>query len=154
MFITFEGPEGSGKSTQARLLAAYLKECGEDVLLTREPGGTSIGDQIRTVIHSHENTAMLPVSELFLYSAARAQIVAEVIRPALAQGRLVLSDRYADSTIAYQGYGRQIDLERVRQVTALATGGLVPDVTFLIDIPVDEGIARRKNGVARGEEFN
>ncbi len=154
MFVTFEGPEGSGKSTQARLLAAYLRECGEDVLLTREPGGTSIGDQIRTVIHSHENTAMLPVSELFLYNAARAQIVSEVIRPALAQGKLVLSDRYADSTIAYQGYGHRLDLDAVRQVTQLATGGLVPDVTFLIDISVEEGLARRKDGVKRGEEFN
>ncbi len=154
MFITFEGPEGSGKSTQARMLAAYLAECGEDVLLTREPGGTAIGDQIRSVIHSHENTAMLPVSELFLYNAARAQIVAQVIRPALAQGKLVLSDRYADSTIAYQGYGHQLDLAAVRKVTELATGGLVPDLTFFIDIGVDEGLARRKDGAKRGEEFN
>ncbi len=154
MFVTFEGPEGSGKSTQARLLAAYLQESGEDVLLTREPGGTAIGDQIRTILHSHDNTAMLPASELLLYNAARAQIVAEVIRPALAQGKIVLSDRYADSTIAYQGYGRQLDLDTVRKINALATGGLVPDLTFLIDIGVQDGLARRKDGAKRGEEWN
>jgi dTMP kinase len=154
MFITLEGPEGSGKSTQARLLAEYLVECGEDVLLTREPGGTAIGDQIREILHSHSNQGMVPAAELLLYSAARAQIVAEVIRPALAEHHIVVLDRYADSSMAYQGYGRQIDLEKVRQVTELATGGLVPDLTFLIDITVDEGLARRKDGAARGEEFN
>ncbi len=154
MFITFEGPEGSGKSTQARLLADYLRECGEDVLLTREPGGTTIGDQIRAILHSHENTAMIGTTELFLYNAARAQIVAEVIRPALELDKIVLSDRYADSTIAYQGYGRQIDLKLVREITELATGGLKPDLTFLIDVGVEDGLTRRKNGAVRGEEWN
>ena len=154
MFITLEGPEGSGKSTQSRLLAEYLAECGEDVVLTREPGGTAIGNQIREILHSHANQELVPAAELLLYSAARAQIVAEVIRPALAAHRIVVLDRYADSSMAYQGYGRQIDLEKVRQVTELATGGLVPDLTFLIDIGVDEGLARRKDGAARGEEFN
>ncbi len=153
MFITFEGPEGSGKSTQVRLLAEYLRECGQQVLLTREPGGTAIGDQIRGILHSHDNGAMVPISELLLYNAARAQIVSEVIRPALAGGKLVLSDRYADSTIAYQGYGRQIDLDAVKQIIDVATGGLKPDLTFLIDVPVDVGLARRKDGVVRGEEW-
>ncbi len=154
-FITLEGPEGSGKSTQARLLAEYLRtECNEDVLLTREPGGTAIGDQIRQILHSHENTAMAPTTEMLLYNAARAQIVDEVIRPALAANKIVISDRYADSTLAYQGYGRQLDLYAVKQVVELATGGLVPDLTFYIDVPVEQGLARRKNGVRQGEEFN
>ncbi len=153
-FITLEGPEGSGKSTQARLLAEYLVECGEDVLLTREPGGTPISDQVRTILHSHENQRMAPNTELLLYNAARAQIVAEVIRPALAAGKVVLSDRYADSTLAYQGYGRELDLRQVRQVIEVATGGLKPDLTFLIDVTVEEGLSRRKNGIRRGEEWN
>ncbi len=154
-FITLEGPEGSGKSTQARLLAEYLsQECREDVLLTREPGGTTIGDQIRQILHSHDNAAMSPLAELFLYNAARAQLVAEVIRPALEAGKIVVSDRYSDSTLAYQGYGRRLGLAQVRQVIELATGGLVPDLTFLIDITVEDGLARRKDGVQRGEEWN
>ena len=154
-FITLEGPEGSGKSTQARLLAEYLRgECGEDVLSTREPGGTEIGDQVREVLHAHRNVAMTAEAELLLYNAARAQLVAEVIRPALAANRIVLSDRYADSTLAYQGYGRGLDLPAVRQVIELATGGLKPDLTFLVDVTVDEGLARRNSGRQRGEEFN
>lgn len=153
-FVTLEGPEGSGKSTQSRLLAEYLKSRGEDIVLTREPGGTAIGNQIRDILHSLANTAMEPEAELLLYSAARAQIVAEVIRPALDAGKIVLSDRYADSTIAYQGYGRQLDLELVRRVTEFATGGLKPDLTFFIDVSVDAGLQRRKDGQARGEEWN
>jgi dTMP kinase len=153
-FITLEGPEGSGKSTQARLLAEYLKECGEDVLLTREPGGTAIGDQLREILHSHRNDALTLVGELLLYNAARAQIVVQVIRPALEANRIVLSDRYADSTLAYQGYGRGLDLNAVQAIIELATGGLKPDLTFLIDVTVEEGLARRRNGRQRGEEFN
>jgi dTMP kinase len=153
-FVTLEGPEGSGKSTQARLLAEYLTSCGEDVLLTREPGGTAIGDQIREILHSLENTALTPAAELLLYNAARAQIVAEVIQPALKAGKIVLSDRYADSTIAYQGYGRQLDLGLVKRITELATGGLKPDLTFFIDVTVEEGLGRRKDGRSRGEEWN
>jgi dTMP kinase len=154
LFVTLEGPEGSGKSTQARLLAEYLKSCGEDVLLTREPGGTVIGDQIREILHSLANTAMAPAAELLLYSAARAQIVAEVIRPALEADKIVLSDRYSDSTVAYQGYGRQLDLELVKRITEFATGGLKPDLTFYIDVTVDQGLQRRKEGHTRGEEWN
>lgn len=154
LFVTLEGPEGSGKSTQARLLAEYMTGIGEDVLLTREPGGTAIGDQIRLVLHSLTNTEMEPAAELLLYTAARAQIVAQVIRPALEAGRIVLSDRYADSTIAYQGYGRQLDLDLVKRITEFATGGLKPDRTFFIDVTVDEGLKRRREGQTRGEEWN
>ena len=154
MFITFEGPEGSGKSTQARLLAQYLITRGQSVLLTREPGGTRIGDQIREILHSHENTEMVATTEFLLYSAARAQIVAEVIRPALAAGQVVICDRFADSTLAYQGYGRQLDFGLVKRVTELATGGLKPDLTFFLDIGIADGLARRQNGQQRGEEWN
>lgn len=153
-FVTLEGPEGSGKSTQARLLAEYLKARGEDLVQTREPGGTPIGDQIREILHSLDNMALAPEAELLLYSAARAQIVAEVIRPALDAGKIVLSDRYSDSTIAYQGYGRRLDLGLVKRVTEFATGGLKPDLTFFIDVTVDAGLQRRKDGQTRGEEWN
>ena len=153
-FITIEGPEGSGKSTQSRLLAEYLQGRGDNVLHTREPGGTEIGDQIREILHSLANTAMVPAAELLLYSAARAQIVVEVIRPALEAGKIVLSDRYADSTIAYQGYGRQLDLALVKRITEFVTGGLKPDLTFFIDVAVDQGLQRRKEGRTHGEEFN
>jgi dTMP kinase len=156
MFITFEGLEGSGKSTQARLLADFLRaRFGEDkVVLTREPGGTEIGEQIRQVIHSLRNRDMAPTTEFLLYNAARAQIVAQVIRPALAQGKIIVCDRYADSTLAYQGYGRQLDMDMVREVIRYATGGLVPDLTFYIDIPIEKGLARRNHGHTRGEELN
>lgn len=123
-------------------------------MLTREPGGTKIGEQIRDVIHSLRNMEMAAVTEFLLYNAARAQIVAEVIRPALAAGKLVLCDRFADSTIAYQGYGRQLDLKMVTQVVEYATGGLKPDRTFYLDVSVEEGLARRADGHARGEEIN
>ncbi|MEW5987288.1 MAG: dTMP kinase [Chloroflexota bacterium] len=151
MFISFEGPEGSGKSTQVVLLAGYLREQGWNVLLTREPGGTVIGDQIRACLHDVDNTAMTAAAETLLYSASRAQLVAEVIRPALAAGRLVLCDRYADSTIAYQGYGRQQDLAELQHITHFATGGLKPDLTILLDLDVEEGLARRLTG---GGEMN
>lgn len=156
MFITFEGMDGSGKSTQARLFAEHLgaRFGPARVVLTREPGGTQIGEQIRAVIHSLQNHEMASTTEFLLYNAARAQVVAQVIRPALAQGKIVLCDRFADSTLAYQGYGRQLDLEMVRHVIAYATGGLKPDLTFYVDVPIDEGLARRSNGHQRGEELN
>lgn len=156
MFISFEGMDGSGKSTQARLLAEHLREqFGDDrIVLTREPGGTEIGEQIRAVIHSLRNHNMASTTEFLLYNAARAQIVAELIRPALAQGKIVLCDRYADSTLAYQGYGRQLDMNMVRDVIGYATGGLAPDVTFYIDVSIEDGLARRNQGHARGEELN
>ena len=151
MFVTFEGSEGSGKSTQLRLLVEYLKAQERDILVTREPGGTLIGEQIRDILHDVANKAMSSEAEILLYSAARAQLVGQVIRPALAAGKLVLSDRYYDSTYAYQGYGRGLDLTMLRHVTQLATGGLKPDLTIFFDLSVEQGLARR---VAGGDEMN
>lgn len=151
MFITLEGPEGAGKTTQLRALADYLRGCGYDVVTTREPGGTPIGDQIRHVLHDTANVAMSPTAEVLLYAASRAQLVAEVIQPALAAGRVVLCDRYADSTMAYQGYGRGLDRDALAALTAVATGGLRPDLTLLLDLDVARGLARRRD---EGEEMN
>lgn len=146
LFITFEGPDGSGKTTQARMLAEYLESRGMQVLHTREPGGTPIGEQIREVILTTRNQSIRDETEALLYSAARAQIVAEQIRPALAAGKIVVCDRYADSTMAYQGYGLGLDLQALRVITQFATGGLVPDLTFYVDVPVELGLARRHRG--------
>jgi dTMP kinase len=144
MFITFEGPEGSGKSSQLALLAPFLVARGVDVLVTREPGGTAIGDQIRLCLHDVANNEMTAATELLLYSASRAQLVREIIQPALAAGKLVLCDRFADSTLAYQGYGRGLDIDNLHTITRFATGGLAPDLTFLLDIDVAHGLARRR----------
>lgn len=151
MFITFEGPDGSGKTTQIRLLAEWLREQGREVVLTREPGGTEIGDQIRAVLHDPSNTAMGARAEILLYSADRAQHVAQLIQPALAAGRVVISDRYADSTLAYQGYGRGLDLGVLRTIITFATGGLAPDLTVYLDVTPEEGLQRRRLG---GDEWN
>lgn len=151
MFITLEGPDGSGKTTQSRLLADWMQEQGLPVLLVREPGGTPIGERVRDILHDPAHVGMTPWAEVFLFCASRAQLVAEVIRPALAAGRIVLCDRYADSTLAYQGYGRGLDLESLRTVLHLATGGLKPDLTFYLDISPEEGLARRLRG---GGEWN
>lgn len=151
MFITLEGPEGSGKSSQIGLLTEFLCRQGFSVVTTREPGGTAIGDQIRHVLHDVANTAMSSAAELLLYSASRAQLVNELIRPALAEGKVVICDRYADSTLAYQGYGRSLNLDDLRTITQFATGGLKPDLTLLLDIDVERGLARRRDG---GEEMN
>ncbi len=152
MFITFEGPEGSGKSTQIKLTAAWLREQGYTVIQTREPGGTAIGDQIRHVLHDVGNTAMVSEAEILLYSASRAQLVGEVIRANLAQpNTIILCDRYCDSTYAYQGYGRGLDLDSLRTITEFATGGLLPNLTLLLDIDVERGLARR---VDNAEEMN
>ncbi|HJS20218.1 MAG TPA: dTMP kinase [Anaerolineales bacterium] len=144
MFITLEGPEGSGKTSHIQHLVEYLREKGYIVFPTREPGGTSIGEQIREVIHDLKNVEMHPRTETLLYQAARAQIVEQVIKPRLAHGEIVISDRYYDSTIAYQGYGHQQDLEQVRSLVKYATGGLVPDLTVLLDLDVEEGLRRKK----------
>jgi dTMP kinase len=144
MFITLEGPEGSGKTSHIPPLVEHLRERGYVVFPTREPGGTSIGEQIREVIHDLKNVEMHPRTETLLYQAARAQIVEQVIKPRLAEGEIVISDRYYDSTIAYQGYGHQQDLEQVRALVKYATGGLVPDLTVLLDVDVEEGLRRKK----------
>jgi len=145
VFITFEGTEGCGKSTQITLLAERLRALGRIVQLLREPGGTPIGEEIRhTLKHSQVNEAMTPEAELLLMNASRAQLVREVIRPALARGEIVLSDRFYDSTIAYQGYGHQQDLDQVRALVKYATGGLVPDLTVLLDVDIEEGLRSKK----------
>jgi dTMP kinase len=151
IFITLEGPDGSGKTTQAHLLVRWLRDQGYDVLLTREPGGTSIGDQIRDVLHDANNRAMSAQTEFLLYSASRAQHVSELILPSLADDKLVVSDRYADSSLAYQGYGRGLDLEVMHVITAFATRGLKPDLTLYFDIAPGEGLQRR---LLSGEEWN
>jgi dTMP kinase len=155
LFITFEGPEGSGKTTQIERLRDYLEKEGHTVLATREPGGTNIGEQIRAILLNPQNTEMLPASEALLFSAARAQIVSQVIRPHLAQGGIVLCDRYADSTLAYQGYGHGLDLEMLHTITALATEGLKPDLTVYLDIGVEEGLRRKLAAHKEGQaEWN
>ena len=154
MFITLEGPEGSGKTSHVPALVEYLREKGYTIFPTREPGGTSIGEQIRGVLHSLKNTEMNPRTETLLYQAARAQFVEEVVRPRLALGEIVLSDRYADSTIAYQGYGHQQDLEQVRTLVKYATGGLVPDLSVLLDVDVEIGLERGAKRRDKGGEWN
>ena len=144
MFITLEGPEGSGKSSQMPALADYLRDTGYDVVVTREPGGTFVGDQIREVLMNLENVAILPRTEILLFLAARAQHVEELIKPALAEGKIVICDRYGDSTLAYQGYGHQEDVETLRQLLKFSTDGLKPDLTLLIDIPVKIGFERKR----------
>lgn len=154
MFITFEGPDGSGKTTQITRTTAALRERGHSVLLTREPGGTSIGDQVRHILHDMKNAGMHPRAELLLYSASRAQLVEEVIRPHLNQGGVVISDRFFDSTYAYQGYGHGLDLDALRQITRFATGGLRPDLTLYLDITPEDGLQRRLSALQQGGEWN
>lgn len=149
MFITLEGGEGAGKSTQARALAERLRAAGRAVVLTREPGGTAFGEVARALVLQHAvaaggaRFALGEMAELLLFAAARAQHIDELIRPALDRGEIVICDRFADSTLAYQGYGRGIPLESVHQANALATRGLTPDLTVLLDLPVAAGLARR-----------
>jgi dTMP kinase len=150
MFITLEGPEGSGKTSHLPPLVETLHGMGYVVFPTREPGGTSIGEQVREVLHNLKNTEMNPRTETLLYQAARAQFVEQIVRPRLAKGEIVLSDRYADSTIAYQGYGHQQDLEQVRALVRYATGGLIPDLTILLDVDVEIGIGRK----SKSHEWN
>jgi dTMP kinase len=146
LFITLEGSEGSGKTSQIGPLAEYLRQTGYSVLATREPGGTIIGDQIRAILADLKNTAMQPRTEILLFQASRTQLVEEVIRPHLKSGGVVLSDRYADSTLAYQGYGYCLDLAQLKNIITFATGGLKPDLTLLLDLDVEEGLRRRASG--------
>lgn len=143
LFITFEGSEGSGKSTQARMLYQELQARGYPVILTREPGGTRIGELIRRILVDLQHTEMEPTTEILLFSAARAQLVGELVRPYLATGGIVLCDRYADSTYAYQGYGLGRDLDELQAITRVATGGLQPDLTIYLDLDVEEGLQRK-----------
>lgn len=144
MFITFEGPDGCGKTTQIILLDTYLtQQQGYSVLHTREPGGTEISERIREVVHDRAHAEMDNRTEILLYSASRAQLVAEKIRPALTRGDVVLCDRFFDSTYAYQGYGRGLDLPTLRLITEFATGGLKPDLTVYLDVDPEEGLRRR-----------
>ena len=150
-FITFEGPDGSGKSTQAARLAQALRARGLDVVLTREPGGTPIGERVRDILlHADGGPPHSPRADALLFDAARAQHVDDVIEPALARGAVVVCDRYADSTVAYQGYGSGLSLDRLREIGTFATRGIQPDLTILLDLPVDAGLRRRVLGEPDG----
>lgn len=142
-FIVLEGGEGAGKSTQAALLSAWLEESGVEHILAREPGGTEVGEAIRSVVLGRTDLEVPPVSELFLILAARAAFVKEVVRPALEAGTVVVADRFALSTLAYQGYGRGLPLDRVREANRIATGGLEPDLYLVLDVEVERGSARQ-----------
>ena len=150
LFITFEGPDGAGKTTQMQLLAAHLRGQGHRVHCTREPGGTPIGDQIRRILHDVDNAEMTPLAEILLYSASRAQLVAQKIKPLLQAGVIVLCDRYADSTYAYQGYGRGLDLSILKTITEFATQGLQPDLTIYLDLSAAEGLRRKQQASRAG----
>ena len=141
-FITFEGIEGCGKTTQVELICRELDSRGVDYIRTREPGGTQIGEQVRSILLNPKNQELAPTAELLLYLADRAQHIAEKILPALGQGMIVLCDRYMDATLAYQGYGRGLDRVEILELNRLATDGLKPDATFLIDLPVETGLSR------------
>lgn len=151
-FVTFEGPEGAGKTEQARRLHDLAVEAGLPVVLTREPGGTPLGEAIRGILLAGDAAFADPRADALLFNAARAQLVAEVIGPALARGELVVSARFADSTLAYQGYGAGLPLDELRAVAAFATGGLTPDLTILLDLPIEDGL-RRKAASAEENRF-
>ena len=144
IFITMEGPDGSGKSTQIALLKEYLEKEGYDVLITREPGGTAISEAIREVILNKDFREMSPVTEMLLYASARAQLIHEVVGPDLEKGQAVISDRFVDSSLVYQGIARGLGVEKVYEVNLNAIGKYMPDVTFLLDLPAEVGIARKK----------
>lgn len=156
MFISFEGIEGSGKSTAMRMLAEHLQDMGHDPLLTREPGGCALGRSLRPILLDARTRGLSSRAELYLFLADRAQHVSEVIRPALEAGQIVLCDRYADSTLAYQGYGRGLDQEYLRRLNEAATAGIEPDLTLLLDLPVNCGLERagqrnREEGIMLSE---
>jgi len=143
-FITFEGPEGCGKSTQSGLLYKYLKKNGHRVVYLREPGGVKISEKIRKILLDAKNSGMSSECEMLLYMASRAQVVTDIIRPALEKGRIVICDRFLDSTVAYQGYGLGVDIALIKRIGVFATSGKVPDLTILLDLPVEKGLTHRK----------
>jgi dTMP kinase len=143
LFITFEGGEGSGKSLQAQALHRKLNRLNVPVILVHEPGSTPLGERLTRLLKWAQSTDISPLTELMLFNASRAQLLHEVVRPALKVGKVVICDRYADSTIAYQGYGRKIDIDAIKNTNEIATRGLKPDLTILLDIPVSEGFARK-----------
>ena len=151
--MSFEGTEGAGKTTQVGRLADRLRAAGRTVVCVREPGGTALGDRVRALLKHEVGVQLAPAAELFLFAAARTQLVAESIGPALAAGAVVLCDRFADSTLAYQGYGLGLDLAALRQVNALATAGLVPDLAILLDLDPAVGFARR-GGPSADDRFD
>ncbi len=151
LFITFEGGEGCGKSTQARLLLKKLEQQGIPTILTHEPGGTALGNEIRMLLKRKQGSSISPQAELFLFAASRVQLVAELVRPALQEGKVVICDRFTYSTIVYQGYGRGLDLATVGMVNTMATGNLRPDLTILLDMPSEQGLERRRSSKDRFE---
>ena len=153
LFITFEGPEGSGKSTHSKLLCDFLRRKKIKVLHTREPGGTAIGEKIRKILLDPKNKDMDVVCEMFLYMAARMQILKKVILPALKKGKIVICDRFTDATLAYQGYAGEIDLSMIKKIDSLVTGGMQPDITFLLDINTKLGLQRSGKNKDRMERL-
>ncbi len=153
-FITFEGVEGSGKTTQIQRLKRYLSRKGIPCQVTREPGGPPISEKIRKILLDPEHRTLVPLGELFLYEAARAQHIEEVIKPLLQKGTVVICDRFNDATLAYQGYGRKIDLNLIQKLNRLTSQGLKPDLTFLLDCPTDLGLKRalQRNRISRNEK--
>lgn len=143
ILITFEGPDGSGKTTQIEMLKEYLNNKGYEIVFTREPGGTMIGEKIRNIILDNDNSEMSPMCEALLYAASRAQLVHEVIKPALEVGKIVIADRFVESSIVYQGIGRNLGIDPIRMINNAATDGLKPDVTFMLTIPYEEGLRRK-----------
>jgi dTMP kinase len=144
LFITFEGGEGSGKSTQSKMLFDHLRVAGFEAVLTHEPGGTGLGERITQLLKWSEDEHICPLAEVMLFNASRAELVSRVIKPALASGKIVICDRYVDSTLVYQGYGRGLTISTVNAVNAMAIQGLMPDLTLLLDVHVDNGLERKR----------
>ena len=143
LFNTVEGTDGSGKTTQIQLMKQYLENMGYQVILTREPGGTQVSEKIRDLVLDKENSDIAPITEMILYAASRAQHVSKLIKPALEEGKVVICDRFVDSSYAYQGFGRNIDLKAIADVNRIAVDGIIPDITFFLDIDVETAIKRR-----------
>ena len=152
IFITFEGSEGSGKSTQSKLLYKYLKRKGLKAVCLREPGGTKASEKIRNILLDHKNDSITPLSEMLLYMAARVQLVNEIILPALKKGKIVICDRFLDSTIAYQGYGLGIDIGLIKSLGRYVTSGIKPDLTIFLSLPLKKGLKHRENTQDRIEK--